>query len=153
MCIRDSLSTFQFLLKPVDDELFAEEFIRCIERYRSDHDTMIIKQNGEEMELAMQDILYLTTVKRKMKIFDRHGNVYEMYGKLCDWESFLRVHHFVRVHKSFIVNCRYIKKLTSAAVLLRGPQKDELITLPVSRRCKDEALLLYQNYILEVKNK
>lgn len=147
------LPTFQFLLKPVDDQIFAEEFARCIDRYRSDHDTMTILQDGKEINLAMKDILYITTIKRKMKIYDRSYNFYEMYGKLSDWEDFLLLHHFVRVHKSFIVNCRYIKKLRSATVLLRGLQKDELITLPVSRRRKDEAQALYQNYVLEVKNK
>lgn len=147
------LPTFQFLLKPVNDDLFAEEFARCIDRYRSDHDTMTIRQGGEKIEVAMQDILYITTIKRKMQIYDQHGHVYERYGKLSDWEDFLLVHHFVRVHKSYLVNCRYIKKLQSIAVLLRDPQKEALLSLPVSRRYKDNALTVYQNYVLEVKNK
>ena len=146
------LPTFQFLLKPVDDALFAEEFARCLERYRCDHDTLAVQKDGQALELAMQDILYLTTNKRKMQIYDRRGEVYERYGKLSDWEEHLRVHYFIRIHKSYIVNCRYIKKLQSTAALLRQPQEAP-ITLPVSRRYKDAAQAAYQHYVLEVRNK
>ena len=147
------LPTFQFLLKPVSDALFAEEFARCIDRYRSDHAVMTIGQGAKQQDLAVKDILYITTNKRKMQIYDQYGHIYECYGKLSDWEDFLLMHHFVRVHKSYCVNCHYIKKLQGIAVLLYDPQKKELLSLPVSRRYKEHAQMVYQNYILGVKDK
>ena len=52
------LHTFQFLLKPLDAQLFQEEFRRCVAQYRSAHDIFQIPQNREIIEVEMKDIVY-----------------------------------------------------------------------------------------------
>ena len=145
------LRTFQFLLKPLDDVIFQEEFARCISCYRNEHDLFHIYQDGETIDIEMKDIVYINSNKRKLIIYDRRGKVYEMYGKISEQEENLEIHSFVRIHKSYIVNCRYIKKMKKEVVWLSGTKAGELISLPISRRCKEKAQKMYQTYLLGVK--
>ena len=144
------LNTFQFLLKPIDDKIFQEEFLRCIRHYRMGHDVFRVFQNGEVIELKMKEIVYIESDKRKIIIHLRNGKKYEMYGKISEQEEKLSVHHFIRIHKSYLVNCRYIKKMSDEVVWLTSVGKDELISLPLSRRCKVKAKEQYHAYFFEV---
>ena len=142
------LHTFQFLLKPLDGQLFQEEFQRCVAHYRAGHDLFHVQQNGETIDIRMKDIVYIESDKRKLLIHDRRGKIYEMYGKISEQEVLLADHHFVRIHKSYLVNCRYIKKLKDELIWLAGPSKDALIELPVSRRCRANTREKYHAYFL-----
>lgn len=144
------LNTFQFLVKPIDEKLFQEEFARCIKYYRASHDIFRVFQNGEVIELKMREIIYIESDKRKIIIHLRNGKKYEMYGKISEQEEKLSVHHFIRIHKSYLVNCRYIKKMSDEIVWLTSVGKDELTSLPLSRRCKVKAKEQYHAYFFEV---
>ena len=144
------LNTFQFLLKPLDDKLFEEEFTRCINHYKAGHDMFQVFQNGEVIEIRMKEIIYIESDKRKIIIHLRNGKTYEMYGKISEQEEELSVHHFIRIHKSYLVNCRYIKKLTDETVWLIGISKEDSVVLPLSRRCKEKAKEQYHMYFFEV---
>lgn len=144
------LNTFQFLLKPIDDKVFQEEFLRCIRHYRMGHDVFRVFQNGEMIELKMKEIIYIESDKRKIIIHLRGGKQYEMYGKISEQEEALAIHHFIRIHKSYLVNCRYIKKMSDELVWLGENQKDKMFSLPLSRRCKAAAKEKYHTYFFEV---
>lgn len=144
------LHTFQFLLKPLDAQLFQEEFRRCVAQYRSAHDIFQIPQNREVIEVEMKDIVYIESNKRKLIVHHKNGKIFEMYGKISEQESYLAEHFFVRIHKSFLVNCRYIKKFQDEVVQLGYAGSKELLTLPVSRRCKKHAQEQYHRYFFEV---
>ena len=144
------LNTFHFLVKPIDEKLFQEEFARCIKHYRASHDIFQVFQNGEVIELKMKEIIYIESDKRKIIIHLRGGKQYEMYGKISEQEEKLSVHHFIRIHKSYLVNCRYIKKMSDEIVWLTNVGKDELTSLPLSRRCKAKAKEQYHAYFFEV---
>ena len=45
----------------------------------------------------------------------------------------LRDNNFIRVHKSYIVNCNYIKSISSAEIYIDNEEK-----VPVSRSWKNE---------------
>lgn len=147
------LHTFQFLLKPLDENLFQEELRRCLEYYRLGHNSFRISIDGEVIDVAMKDVMYLESDKRKLRIHLRNGREYEMYGKISEQEKMLGVHHFVRIHKSYLINCRYVRKLEGEQVWLANSSKDELVSLPVSRRCKETVKKTYHLYLLGVNNK
>lgn len=142
------LHTFQFLLKPLDKQLFQEEFVRCVDQYRKAHTIFKILQNGEIIEVEIRDIVYLESNRRKLIVHLRSGKMYEMYGKISEQEELLSAYYFVRVHKSYLVNCRYIKKFVGEQVQIGYTPEETLNLLPVSRRCKDQAREQYHQYYL-----
>lgn len=143
------LKAFQFLLKPVDDALFAEEFLRCVKHYRMEHDLFRILTEGEVIEVPMKEILYIESDGRKILIHLRSGKCYEMYGKIGEQEEKLAVHHFIRVHKSYLVNCKYIKKLNDETVIVSKSRTGEELVLPVSRRCRANVRGKYHQFFFE----
>jgi two-component system LytT family response regulator len=60
---------------------------------------------------------------------------------LKEYEDILSDHNFLRVHKSFLVNRGYIKKLDSESTLWLIND----ITVPVSRRKKNELIEVFNN--------
>ena len=142
------LHTFQFLLKPLDKQLFQEEFVRCVNQYRKAHAIFKINQGGEIIEVEIRDIVYIESDKHKLMVHLRSGKVYEMYGKISEQEELLSAYRFARIHKSFLVNCKYIKKFQDEQVQVAYAPKEMVAQLPVSRRFRGKAKEQYHQYYL-----
>ncbi len=142
------LHTFQFLLKPLDKQLFQEEFVRCVNQYRKAHAIFKINQGGEIIEVEIRDIVYIESDKHKLMVHLRSGKVYEMYGKISEQEELLSAYRFARIHKSFLVNCKYIKKFQDEQVQVAYAPKEMVEQLPVSRRFKGQAREQYHQYYM-----
>ena len=99
----------------------------------------------------MSDIAFIESDKRKLLIHDRRGKKYEMYGKIGEQEVELRVFHFTRIHKSYLVNCKYIKQMKEEEIVLFYGLEGDGLRLPLSRRCRDKATNQYHAYLLSRK--
>ena len=144
------LHAFQFLLKPLETSLFQEEFDRCLLKYKSSHSLFRINQSGEVIDIELREIMYIESKKRKLLIYLRNGRCYEIYGKISECEEKLAIYYFVRIHKSYLINCYYVKKMNETVVLLKGQKPDNIISLPISRSYKGNAKEQYKVYCLEL---
>lgn len=80
------------------------------------HETLPIQINGEIIRVPLDDILYLevqqhnvTVVTRKLTP-DRKQKEYDFYASLTDLEERLEPLGFLRIHKSYLVNMKHLKK-------------------------------------------
>lgn len=90
--------------------------------------TYTVKLACNLLSVRVIEILYLESNLRKLKIVLRNKKTYEYYGKLDDAEADLKPHGFIRTHKSYLVNCHYVRYLEYRKVEL-----DNGIELPVSQ--------------------
>ncbi len=81
------------------------------------------------VELDLQKIIYVETDRHK-NIFHTEDGDYRLYRKLDEIEAELAPFGFLRVHKSFLVNMRYVERISS--YLLRLATGKE-ISVPKSR--------------------
>ena len=82
-----------------------------------------------ERRLPVDDILYIETAKHK-NIFYTKKQTYTIYKKLDELERELEGAGFVRAHQSFLVNMRYIDKISSYVLrLITGKE----ISVPKAR--------------------
>lgn len=82
-----------------------------------------------ERRLLVDDILYIETAKHK-NIFYTKKQTYTIYKKLDELELELSQYGFVRAHQSFLVNMRYIDKISSYVLrLITGKE----ISVPKAR--------------------
>lgn len=81
------------------------------------------------IELEIQKIIYIETERHK-NIFYTADAVYSLYKKLDEIEEELIPFGFVRVHRSFLVNMRYIEKISSYLMQLTVGKE---ISVPKSR--------------------
>ncbi|MBE5876848.1 MAG: LytTR family transcriptional regulator [Lachnospiraceae bacterium] len=61
---------------------------------------------------------------------------------LGEWEQVLENEDFVRIHKSYIVNLRYVEKIGNNVVLKDGT------SVPLARRRKKEFEAKYKEYLM-----
>lgn len=84
-----------------------------------------------EKKLLTDNILYVESRKHKSVFFYLESEIvnYQMYDKLDAIEKRLAEYGFVRIHKSFLVNMKHIKKISNYMAELDNGEK-----LPVPRR-------------------
>lgn len=107
---------------------------------RGDLDDLIadIHQNRQELlyrfvegekRLRIEDIMYIETSRHK-NLFHTVDGVYSIYKKLNEIEEDLTDFGFLRIHQSFLVNMRYIQKISSYVLTLKNGKE---LSVPKSR--------------------
>lgn len=82
-----------------------------------------------ELKLNVEDIIYIETNKHR-NLFYTNSGTYSIYRKLNEIEQEFNGMDFLRIHQSFLVNMRYIEKISS--YVLRLTTGEEL-SVPKSR--------------------
>ena len=124
------MEAIRFLLKDMLDELLPE----CMETIIKKLDMQTHKINKHFMEgkkeLSVDSIWYVESQRHKLffHIFEIRMVRYSLYEKLDNIEKELQKYRFLRIHKGFLVNTKYIESISNYRVLL----KDGRI-LPVPR--------------------
>lgn len=84
--------------------------------------TFQIKQNGRTHLIAAHEIIKLEADNNSVNIHTCDKR-YVQYGRLKDWESDLRDQGFVRIHRSYVINQRFIQAYQAK------PSGDGMLTL------------------------
>lgn len=138
--------TFQFLLKPIDNNLLQREFLRGVDEYKSLHAQYTFKHYYDEIQIEIKDIMYLEAQSRQLEVKTRNGKSYMVYGKISEQEELEKTHSFIRAHRSYLVNLRYIAKIDKNQILLADDSK-----IPISRTKRSEIADKYHEYLLHKK--
>lgn len=111
-----------------------------------------IIQKNKEIELstregkvciALNDIVYIESSRHYVNVCCTES-AYEVRGRISDYENQLKEYGFIRVHMSFLVNCRYVKLLRPKEVLLSNGMQ-----IHIGNKWKEEATHLYMKYVRE----
>lgn len=108
------VQAFRYILKrDLDTDLKA---VLPLALKQLNQETLPIRANGEIIKVPLDDILYLevqqhnvTVVTRKLT-FERKQKEYSFYATLSDLEERLEPLGFLRIHKSYLVNMKHLKK-------------------------------------------
>ncbi len=80
-------------------------------------------------KLRVDKIIYIETAKHK-NLFYTQTQVYSVYQKLDEIERKLQGMGFVRIHLSFLVNLRYVERISSYVMKLKNGKE---LSVPKSR--------------------
>lgn len=110
---------FQFLVKPVSEEVFKTCFKAAYEEITSGDYYFRYSFHRVNHKVAIRDILYFESNKRKITIVTERGS-FELYGKLNEIERSLKSckSSFLRVHQSFLVNYKHVQSQAYSYVLM-----------------------------------
>ena len=99
-------------------------------------------KNGNHLEkIQIRDIRYIESQKHNLEIV--HGDdITKVRGKISEYEDKLISYGFVRIHKGFIVNMKYIKMLNSKFVIL-----DDNTEFAIGAKYTTEVKDRYADYI------
>ncbi|MCK9208980.1 MAG: LytTR family DNA-binding domain-containing protein [Salinivirgaceae bacterium] len=138
-----SLDAIDYLLKPVPFERFLQAVNKAArylqnEKITSSSDErnfLFVKSGYKSVKINFDDIFYIEGLKEYVTIFAKSQKVLKL-DTLKNLEQLLPKNHFIRVHKSYIVNLNYVKASFGNTIEINDKQ------IPVGRAYKEVVKIL-----------
>ncbi len=119
------VGAFQYLLKPVDEQKFAEVFKRAVKQAVSDAEqgkkVLVVQYGSTGKTIPLNDIYYMESQNHKIAVHFKDG-VLEYYAKIGDLEEELQG-QFCRIHKGYLINLSYVDEYNKTEVTLTNGDK------------------------------
>lgn len=115
---------FRYILKSKFESDIEPYFEQAINQIHQQKKTVKIQVNGEIIDLHMDSILYFEVQQHNITAYIQKNalrkeiNAYNFYGSLSTLELRLEPQGFLRIHKSFLVNMRHLKKFQCREAVL-----------------------------------
>ncbi len=108
----------RYYLKPIEEERFLHDLNMTLKQIEKSKNACITINNQEGLtKIQLSDIYYIESMLRTIIIHTK-THQYQMIGKISELEEQLKDEDFVRVHKSFLVNLKYIKNIFKDTITL-----------------------------------
>ena len=119
------VGAFQYLLKPVDEEKFAQVFARAVEQIGAGRETLArtltLQSAGTSRTVPLDSIYYIESSNHKVVLRLKDGE-FSCYAKIRDLEAELG-DQFFRVHKGYLVNLAYVEGYSKTELTLTNGEK------------------------------
>lgn len=137
-----SVNAYRYLLKPIDKKIFLNE-VRAIlnKQEKADQHYFSISNEQGISKIKMEDILYFESDLKTIYL-QCWQQRYAFRGTISAVAVKLEKFNFVRVHKSYIVNLRYVKNIFKGVITMENGVK-----IYVSKHRSKEFYELLMRYI------
>lgn len=123
---------FRFVRKSNLDQDLREAAISLNQVLCFQNERIVFKTDNKDITIAAKDIKFFEADGHFINITHNDGTI-RIYGTLKDYEERMKSIGFIRIHKGFLVNFRYISSTDSKTVTLTCGTR-----LPLSRKRVDE---------------
>ena len=131
-----------FLTKPINENKLADAIEKAKKALESDRsDSMVIKTNGSEVLIYRKEIVFVESRGRKLIFYMNNGDELCVYEKMDVMQNQLGF-NFVRSHKSFLINMKYIVERNNQEFSLADGR-----VLPISKPNLREAKMRFISYL------
>ncbi len=123
------LGVVDYLLKPIT----FERFFKAVDRFLNEasksevkikesieNEFIVVKSGIKNYKINIKDILYIESLKDYIKINTIDGKSVTSKYKISDIEAELYSNHFLRIHRSFIINSSKINAFTNNEIEING---------------------------------
>lgn len=121
------VQAIRYILKPVKDDKVYELLDYVDTQMKAEQTYLIISVSGENKRINYDDIIYFESMGHYITLHLEDSEIDYKYniGDLC-----LELEHteFIRTHRSYVVNIKYVEKITRNSCLLT-----QNISVPLSR--------------------
>ncbi|MFD2307412.1 LytR/AlgR family response regulator transcription factor [Enterococcus termitis] len=144
------VQTFDYLLKPISEEQLMLTMKRAND-YLNERNTYFDFSFGRKtIFLAMNEIVYISKSGRVAYIHTTN-TIYKTYLTMSEILKKLNTNAFVRTHGSYVLNLNYIVEIVKNEAFVKhfkeGLQQDTKLSIPISRKFKDELKIKYSNFV------
>ena len=121
------VGAFQYLLKPVDEEKFAQVFARAVEQIMTGRETpqrgrvLTLQSANTSRTVSLDSIYYIESSDHKVVLHLKDGE-FACYAKIRDLETELQK-QFFRIHKGYLVNLSYVDGYGKTEVTLTNGER------------------------------
>lgn len=122
------VEAFRYILKSNLDKELSECVHSAIKKLDIYGASVVFKINNENMKMKLKDIFYVESNDHKIIFHMTDNSSYVTYDKLNEIEEKISSDDFYRIHQSFLVNSKYIKKIKRYSACLKNN-----FVLPISK--------------------
>ena len=119
------VGAFQYLLKPVDEEKFAQVFARAVAQIGTTKEklgrVLTLQSANTSKTVPLDSIYYIESSNHKVELHLRNGE-FACYAKIGDLELELQ-DQFFRIHKGYLVNLSYVAGYSKTEVTLANGER------------------------------
>jgi len=136
-----NLEVDDYLLKPFSFERFAQAVKKVSKEENSSEnsdaqnpgkDYIFLKAGYKSVKVNFSDITHVEGMKEYVVFYTAEGKKFVKHDRMKNVEELLKIHQFMRVHKSFLVSIKHITSFYGNTVELGE------IEVPVGRVYKDD---------------
>lgn len=120
----------QYIAKPVSQQKVFEAMDKVAKEHKIFYEIFTLEYNKTVTNIALGEVLYFVSEKRKIEVLLGDGQRYVFYQKLNQVEEALAYynHQFFRIHQSYLINCGWVKEYHYGHVIMYNGDR-----LPISR--------------------
>lgn len=119
------VGAFQYLLKPVDEEKFAQVFARAVAQIGTAKEkpgrVLTLQSANTSKTVPLDSIYYIESSNHKVELHLKEGE-FACYAKIGDLELELQ-DQFFRIHKGYLVNLSYVAGYSKTEVTLTNGER------------------------------
>lgn len=118
------VQAFRYVLKRELEKDLTDYIHQALNHLHARNETFKIQINGEIIDLSLDNILYMEVQQHNVTAYiqkdiqGKNVKAYSFYASLTDLEEQLQSRGFLRIHKSYLVNMRHLKKLQCRQAIL-----------------------------------
>ncbi len=121
-----------FLVKPICHEKIIKNLSFAMKLQKNNNLFFEFSYNYTSYKILYKEIIYFASDDKKIRVITINGE-HEYYGKLSELEIQIKEKDFIKIHKSHLVNYRYIVEASYEKVKLANGQ-----TLNISQAYRKE---------------
>lgn len=120
-------------------------YVETMEKETRGTNLVHFKEGQGTITLNAEKIVYIECYRNVQTVHvDGQEEVVRLYSRMETLEQELRPFHFLRIHKGYLVSCRYVKRFDGKSVSLITGE-----TLPVGRQKRQAAMDEYMDFVRE----
>lgn len=118
------VQAFRYVLKKDFETDIKDYLIQALEHLQSTKKTLKIQVNGEIIDLLLDHTLYFEVQQHNITVYVQKDDTgksvktYCFYASLSELEHRLEKQGFLRIHKSYLVNMKHLKKFQCREAML-----------------------------------
>ncbi|MDR6301911.1 LytR/AlgR family response regulator transcription factor [Mesonia maritima] len=140
------VNAIEYLLKPIFFEDFkvavykAKRLYELMHKKENSLSPLLFKENGFFYKIYPHQILYISALQNYIEIYRENEDKMVIHQTLKNILEELPSGDFLQIHKSYIVNLKYFKRIQDSTMVI------ENIELPIARSRKNYVLSYIKNY-------
>lgn len=138
------VDALQYLVKPVNEQKFAEVFRRAQDKILSDTEqkkkSLVIQHAGASKAIPLDNIYYMESQSHKIVLYTKDGEL-TYYARIGDLEEELQG-NFCRIHKGYLVNLAYVDEYSKTEIILVNGTK-----IPLSKYKYEDFVKAYLRFM------
>ena len=121
------VGAFQYLLKPVNEEKFAQVFARAVEQIAANRENpqkgrvLTLQSANTSKTVPLDSIYYIESSNHRVELHLKDGE-FAYYAKIGDLELELQ-DQFFRIHKGYLVNLSYVAGYSKTEMTLTNGER------------------------------